>query len=396
MRRRRYLALAGAVTLAGCLDSNTDDADPEDTDNSAPDNPSQSETPNADSGSGSGSEDDQERADEERLSFERTWDVEFGTTTINAVNYAAAVSADTLFAGNDAGLIAVDRASGAVRWSRESPQEYKRIHAVGETVVALTQEAEVLVLNTADGSMRWRYAIVARSTTEATVAVNDGYVYTGGEEELIAHDRTSGERAWRREFTPDAVFATADRVVASPRTGGVTYGYDPTGTRQWETRITLSASGSLDGETYVGPAFAEDGQVLAGVDVRTGDVTWVTAEESVPLFKPVNAADGLAVLTRNAQTDDGRVTQLQAYNADGTLAWERTLGDVLVPFQPPALGSDLVVAQTPNGVGAFGRETGEQLATTTEPALTMVGLLDDSQFFNCSAPLVAYDLTADA
>jgi outer membrane protein assembly factor BamB len=384
MRRRTYLGLIGASALAGCLG---DDDSEESTDNGTTD-PSAENGSQSNSDTGGSGEDDGSGADSSP-SFERVWSQSLESSVINAVNYDVALTDDGLFAGSEAGLVAFERADGADRWARERPAEYETVLADAGTVAALSKDGELLVINPADGSVRWREEI---SGPTARIAMNNEYVFSGGRENVTAHDSASGEQRWQVSSNPQTVVATDEYVVISSG-GPITRGYDTTGELRWEQEVSADPGGTISDGTYVAPSTTFDDTVVA-LDMASGERRWTVEDITLSAFSRLDASEGvLAVYDELDPFKESDETALRTYAVeDGTLMWETTLGSVSVPFRPPAAGSELIVAETSEGIGAFDFDSGEKRAETTGPSLVMDGLIDEGRFFACSGDVVAYDL----
>lgn len=129
------------------------------------------------------------------------------------------------------GLVALDLASGAERWSRDLPGSVTDLVATDDAVYAPLFEGWVVALGLADGAERWRTE-VGRYRVSALAGPVDGRLYLAGWDGLVALDAATGARLWEWAGAPvfvpplvaDGVVylgtATGDLVVLDPATGG--------------------------------------------------------------------------------------------------------------------------------------------------------------------------------
>ncbi|OVE85335.1 outer membrane protein assembly factor BamB family protein [Natronolimnobius baerhuensis] len=135
------------------------------------------------------------------------------------------VSDETVYvASGPTTVVALERASGARRWSVEL--EYRDDELLYGSVLSATATSEgvlvprrqaISLLDPADGSVRWEYvhegSVLADPITGAA-AVADGRVFvTDGETALHALDLETGEREWRYEYGLQVNPVVADGVV---------------------------------------------------------------------------------------------------------------------------------------------------------------------------------------
>jgi outer membrane protein assembly factor BamB len=191
---------------------------------------------------------------------------------------------ERLFVAVDGGRVCgVDRADGAVRWTRPVYGEVATPLAVNLYLVVAATTAGELYCFTTEGDPYWRRNLHAH--LEAPPVVGDERVYVGGMDGRVqALDRRNGGLAWERE-----VAGFLQRPMA------------------------------LDG-----PHLYVSGGRLSALDVDTGEVAW--RYESP---EGVNCAPAVVGDTVLVGTDDGRLAALDAAGGgwlSGPERWSVSLG----------------------------------------------------------------------
>ena len=249
----------------------------------------------------------------------------------------------------------------------------------------LSKSHEVLAVDAATGTVRWR-----RTTLEDGDALSGAAVLVGGDSvvvgdyNLLAFDRRTGGLRWR--FVPADGYgpgvylgAIADGAALAGSPSGHLYAVDvESGALRWSTRV------ATDGKTTVFAPAAEGGLVSAGFTEFTapngGGVVVVAAGNGRVLWKRRFPAPEDAALGTNwaggpvfrgdeviAASGDGRVHAFHV--ASGELRW--TIPKVTGPspfpmaadrdFRPLALAGELLVAGS-----LTGQIIAHELATRTE------------------------------
>jgi outer membrane protein assembly factor BamB len=192
-------------------------------------------------------------------------------------------------AGDTGGLIALDVATGAIRWRATTPYPVTAAAAIdGDTVIATLGDGEVRAYGLADGTPRWEHAIATgvdslAASLWAPPAIADGVVYAGVEGRFAALDVATGEPRWSVDQHPQypwlgslaAPAVTGDVVLASfGREDGVSGFSTATGERVWQTHDALAMNGApvvANGLAYVTSSY---GDVIA-LDAATGSRRWI-------------------------------------------------------------------------------------------------------------------------
>lgn len=259
------------------------------------------------------------------------WRTEIGLPTA-----APTVADDTAFqpVGND--VLAVDVASGDVRW-RVDPEEdagvYWSAPAVHDGVAYLAGDDRVRALDVADGSERWtREFDSSLGEAAPTLAHGGDSLFVAAGETVYRLRVESGEVAWSRRL-----FGHVDRTMAhqppflfAVTRGGDVYALSATdGDGFWRTALPDSV-GCVptygDGALYVG---CFDGNLYA-IDER-GAIEWRTGIGGF-------AKGGVGVAGDAVYADGGR--ELHALDDDGSKRWAVDVGTT--GDHPPVIVGDTV------------------------------------------------------
>ncbi len=350
------------------------------------------------------------------LRWERTFD--------RAVDTTPTVADGRVFVQhNPAGVRALDASTGETRWTADLPAAGSRPTLVADGthlyVPASTvsesgafQRNEIVALDPADGTERWRFGVRGSQSgmydVPHAVSAGDATYAVTGTEHVQRVDETPDGVRWRTEVAddPDRATVAGDGVVYAATTsgeGGSVAALEPgTGAVRWEvenddlagrpvasddrcfyTAYYLLArnadDGSLawranfpgrartgvrlhDGTLYVGWGDGDD--ALYAVDVADGSERWAIGEGYCdPLFSvgpatPVVVGDTLfAEIASVVSEGDGHVRGYDV--ADGSELWRSDVGvDELAAGPDAAIVAEraTVRALTPDGTTAWTRE----------------------------------------
>ncbi|MDX2089842.1 MAG: PQQ-binding-like beta-propeller repeat protein [Kofleriaceae bacterium] len=127
--------------------------------------------------------------------------------------------------GRGGGIVALELASGAVRWKTPSELPIRGAAAVvGDTVIASQIDGTVLGVDTQSGAIRWRYELLGveprgAATFGAPVA-DGGDVLIGNQRHVAAIDASTGAAVWARDpvrrhqdFHSMSAIAVADGIA---------------------------------------------------------------------------------------------------------------------------------------------------------------------------------------
>ena len=203
------------------------------------------------------------------------------------------VAASDLGDGGSGGIVALELATGAIRWRTATPVPVRGGPAVvGEVVIATQLDGTVLGLDARDGSIRWRHELGAGLDARAAAvfaapAVDGGELLIGNQRRLVALSPTTGTAMWARDpvgasedFVSMAAVAVDDGVavgVFNRELGGVS-GFDrDTGHRRWhlegEHALSINASPVIaDGLVYL----VNGATSVLALELATGVARWHT------------------------------------------------------------------------------------------------------------------------
>ena len=202
----------------------------------------------------------------------------------------AVVATTNLAEGNTGGVVALDVATGAVRWRYVTPYPANGAPAIdGDTVVVTLGDGEIHALALADGSVRWTANVSAglpslASSLWAPPVIADGVVYAGVQFRLAAFDVATGAQRWHHDISNTypwlgsraapaigdgvalATFSRADGLVAySTADGAVRW------TVSDSTTAAINAAPVIDGGVaYVAGATGD----VSAFDLATGRRRW--------------------------------------------------------------------------------------------------------------------------
>jgi len=209
-----------------------------------------------------------------------------------------------IVAGADGKVVALDRATGAVRWTHEYREEFGSQPLAGDGLVYLaTMQGTVLALDAKTG--RWAWHFRREAPGKFTIlgvgrpAVADGVLYQGFPDGAVAAlDAKTGALRWERRLGRGEyvdVDATVQigkgRVFAASYAGQVAALDAATGAPVWETRIPYAYKVKLDGETLHVVTTTE----VLSLSARDGSERWRAPLEGVPFGEPVVVKGMLAV-----------------------------------------------------------------------------------------------------
>jgi len=206
--------------------------------------------------------------------------------------------------GNEAGRVLRLGPKGVVLWTAELAHEVRLTPAVvGDVVVVATAAGELVGLDAATGSRRWRNAVPRPAAPPVGLRGRAHLLSTEGD--LFALETSSGELAWRASLAsllgvrpagggPFALAASFDSLlVAGP---AAVLAVDGDGSRRWRTAVR-EPSGLLVFRNLVWTV-ESSGDVLA-LDLETGDVRWRRSLGFPPASPPGRALDRVWVGLQN-------------------------------------------------------------------------------------------------
>lgn len=201
------------------------------------------------------------------------------------------VTTTDLAGGDTGGVVALDLATGAIRWRANTALPVRGAATVARGVVAVTQvDGTVLGFDAATGAERWRYELglglsAKAAATYGSIASEGGDFIVGNQRRLATLDAETGRPLWVRdpvrgqsEFPSLATIAVADGVAVGvfDRELGGMYAWDRTSADLlwnvfgWDA-LSVNASPVIsDGIVY----FSNGATEVYANELATGDKRW--------------------------------------------------------------------------------------------------------------------------
>lgn len=262
-----------------------------------------------------------------------------GSSRRNRIAAAPVVSGGRVFTLDAAQVISAVSTGGALLWQADLTASFDRgggvsgggLAAEGATVYAATSYGEVVALDAATGAVRWRQRVDA--PIEGAPAVDGGMVYVAGRDGgAWAIDAGSGKVAWQVIGSPassgyigTAAPTVADRAVIFPSGAGDLMAVLKIGggTKVWQTSLAGKRLGRAFAQSFdvTGDAALVGGTLYTGtaagrtvaVDAGSGDLLWSAAEGALG---PLAVAGGSVFLVN----DEAMLVRLDA--ASGQVIWQ--------------------------------------------------------------------------
>jgi outer membrane protein assembly factor BamB len=332
----------------------------------------------------------------------RAWTSDIG----EGGGYRQKITAQPVIAGghvftmdSDAVVSAFDVTSGSRAWRTETQAEEDRSTNVGGgiaedggTLYASTGRSEVLALEAATGTIRWRGKLPNAARSAPTIA--DGRVYVATlDDQVVALAVADGKRLWAQQAAAAeaavlglgapaysdglvvAGFGSGDLLAMRAASGGVAWSDSLASTRGRTSMADFSTIRGMvaikDGTVY---AIGYGGLMLA-IDLRTGRRLWerdVGSSET-----PWLAGDWLFIVSQDAQV-------AAISRTDGAVAWVTQLDryedmeklkDPIRWIGPVLAGDRLVLVGTNSSLVALNPVTGAVLGSeklSDKPSVTPV------------------------
>ncbi|MHB0974877.1 MAG: outer membrane protein assembly factor BamB [Thiobacillus sp.] len=229
------------------------------------------------------------------------------------------------------GLLALDRASGQVRWKTALSSEVTgQVLVVGDNVIARTGDGRVQALAVNDGSRKWLYtrnlpALSLRGS--GGMAVRDDVLYAGFPGgKLVALNVANGAQLW-------------EATVALPH-----------GATELERVADVMGNPVVDGQQVC--AVAYQGRV-ACFNRRNGELLWA---------RDTSSNSGLAMDERNVYVTDDKDAVTAYDKTSGSAGWRQDKLARREVTAPLALGAWVVVADGEGYVHVLSAEDGSFVA----------------------------------
>lgn len=355
------------------------------------------------------------------------WTAAAGGHVITAAPVIAAgavyVAVTDLGDGGAGGVVALDLATGAVKWRAPTPVAVRGAVAfvAPSTVVAAQIDGVVLGLDAATGAVRWRHALAPEADAQARAlfgspTADGGDVLVGHQRALAAIAAHAGTPLWTAEPVPDGTDSQSLAAIAvgggvavgtfNRALGGVIAWDRATGTELWrhdEDGIVAVNASPVVGRDAVYVVTGAD-EVLA-LDLATGEARWRTRLDPAG-FSWGNATVGTPALARGILVVPTLYRDLVALDAQsGAELWRRAAapgplrtthyrGAGEAGFEAgPVITGDLVwAADTSGALVARDLRTGDELWRTSLGVPVLAGLAASGDYL----VVASYDGTVRA
>jgi outer membrane protein assembly factor BamB len=231
----------------------------------------------------------------------RLWELEAG----GRFEAPARMDGDVLYAGSSDGrLLAVEIATGKVRWTYQAGEEVSTTPVVaGGLVFVMTLQDTLLAVDAKTGAWKWHHRREMREgftiRGAASVVVSQGLAvgaYSDGT--IAALDLATGAVRWERKVAPTGDFMDVDalrvdgtRLFAAAYSGAV-YSIDvATGRQLWESKLPGASRLASGGGLVVAVATSQ----VVGLAIQDGAPRWTAPLRGEPAGEPVVVRNRLAV-----------------------------------------------------------------------------------------------------
>jgi len=271
-------------------------------------------------------------------------------TTGNLIGESSpAVGADAVYVGDLGGILhAVNARDGKALWTFKTGSEIKSspviVAGATETVLIGSYDGHLYALEARTGRMRWK--VLTRGQVHATPAVQDGLAFIAGCDAIFRAIRvTDGREMYQVE---SGSYTAASPVVSGDRAYFGTFNYEMLALDLKKRTVVWRYSQPDAQFPYYSSAALSDGRVIVGgrdkvvhaIDTTTGRAAWTFATKARVDSSPVVAAGRVYV-----GSSDGRLYVLDA--ASGAKLSEFDTGAAITAS--PAIAGGRVVIGSQDG-----------------------------------------------
>jgi outer membrane protein assembly factor BamB len=295
----------------------------------------------------------------------RAFDLRSGTERwslpLDGIYVSPAVAGDMVFvrseAGNQGQMLALDIASGKLRWAFRPKRLSSRSNSyfgghltspvVVDGTVFVGAGKEVYALDATSGAVRWEFAAQDYITSSATVAGKR--IYISDFKNLYAIDEGTGAQVWAFPVDVSIYFSpvVAGQTVLLANGGQLVALDTASGKQLWA--MHLPGEGLIPGAIQGSRAFVKSTSTLYALDLQNGQELWRTHDPNF-ISLPVVAGDKVFVVSGM-----GRDTAIMALDAaTGRDAWKQPVAS-LSTAAPVIAGQSLYVRTTDGRVLGFER-----------------------------------------
>ncbi|WP_231185593.1 PQQ-binding-like beta-propeller repeat protein [Haladaptatus sp. DYF46] len=238
------------------------------------------------------------------------WSHEFTVITLPVVEDGTmfiSARSDEHSDGEARQLVAIDVATGEIRWRKPAGSYSARLQADDERVYLVSNEGNsVLALDTETGERAWGYNIGGDDVSN--LILSDGTLYVSQRDILYALSAADGTKRWEKSWGQTSIYVeTVTEKNVFCRVEGDLWALDPAdGSERWSV-TDGNAMVTDDGRVYVWR------ETLRAVDAEDGAIIWQYDDVTPVSVDPV-VADG-AVFGANRQGS------IYSIATDGTERW---------------------------------------------------------------------------
>lgn len=257
------------------------------------------------------------------------------TRSFDYVSWSPTVADGTIFGtGNDSGepqtgfAFAADAATGAIEWTFGETEDKVRVSptVVDDTVYLGSQDDHLYAVNRETGTLRWRFDAGSAVQSPPTVVGDTAYVAAGLD--LIALDVADGSQRWRNDiatFSDIGSPAVLDGEIYIATNRSVLAVNAELGTVDWETRLDVNVGGLGDAVVHGGTVYVPGygSEAAFALDAGTGDLLWSFHEPRTTVPCVPTVADGLVyVNTGDLREEYATVYAIDTETGDSVWTYE--------------------------------------------------------------------------
>jgi outer membrane protein assembly factor BamB len=203
-----------------------------------------------------------------------------------ATSLSPSVGGDLVFVAGEGAVEALSADRGQTRWRSSLPGRIVTVTWDNEWLLCSNDEGDLAALRARDGELVWRVSLAARLVLPPAPGLDRVYIGLDGGR-LVSLDLATGQQAWERTV-PGRItgLKAVDGQLIVGTTGNAVYSLDlRTGRQRWRWRVGGDVAGAAatdDRHVY----FAARDNVLRAVDLRSGNLRWITELPARPVGGP--------------------------------------------------------------------------------------------------------------
>jgi hypothetical protein len=256
--------------------------------------------------------------------------------------------------------------SDRVRWSAHLDLHVASRPAMSPSTVVFTGGHEAVAVDRATGGVRWRVAVPNAGAILYPGSPSAVFLVTSGRSELWALDEQSGARRWSTTFDSSVSFGMAGSegtalVLDATASAARLRAFDAEhGTVRWQQGLPpTGGEPSASGNTFVIAVGDEQQASLLAFDVATGTQRW-----STPLPRGIEDSTSPAPDERSVAVLDAGGTVHLIDMADGRIRWSKHVSE---GPRPVHITRSAVLVDDPGGTFILDRAHGD---ASTDPVFS--------------------------